>query len=46
MVKEMESDLDEILKKSNFAGDPEKMEVLRVYDEGIRNLEKQIATRQ
>jgi len=46
LVKEMESDLDEILKKSNFAGDPEKMEVLRVYEEGIRNLEKQIATRQ
>ena len=38
----MESALDEILKKSNFAGDSEKMEVLRVYDEGIRALERQM----
>ena len=42
LVKEMESALDEILKKSNFAGDSEKMEVLRVYEEGIRALERRM----
>ena len=42
LVKEMESALNEILKKSNFAGDSEKMEVLRVYEEGIRALERRM----
>jgi len=42
LVKEMESAVDEILKRSRFAGDAEKMQVLRVYEQGIAALERRL----
>ena len=42
LVKEMEAAVDEILMKSKFAGDAEKMRVLRVYTAGIAALEKRL----
>jgi hypothetical protein len=44
LVKEMEMALDEILKRSKFAGDAQKMQVLRVYEKGIETLERRLAT--
>jgi hypothetical protein len=42
LAKEMEAAVDEILKRSKFAGDAEKMQVLRVYTSGIEALEKRL----
>jgi hypothetical protein len=42
LIKEMEAAVDEILKRSKFAGDAEKMQVLRVYTQGIEALEKRL----
>jgi hypothetical protein len=43
LIREMEAAIDEILKRSQFAGDSQKMEVLRVYEQGILALEKRLA---
>ena len=44
LVQEMESAMDEILKRSKFAGDAQKMQVLRVYEKGIDALERRLAS--
>lgn len=43
LIKEMEAAVDEILKRSKFTGDLGKMQVMRVYEEGIRALERKLA---
>ncbi len=42
LMKEMESAIDEILKRSKFAGDAQKMQVLRVYEKGLAALERRL----
>ena len=44
LVQEMELAVDEILRRSKFAGNAQKMEVLRVYEKGIEELERRIMT--
>ena len=40
LATEMEAAINEILKRSKFAGNAEKMQVLRVYTQGIEALER------
>lgn len=42
LMTEMQSAVDEILQKSKFVGDAQKMEVLRVYADGLEALEKRL----
>jgi len=42
LVNEMESSMDEVLKRSKFVGDTEKMQVLRVYEKGIETLQRRL----
>jgi len=42
LVNEMESSMDEILNRSKFVGDTEKMQVSRVYEKGIEALERRL----
>jgi len=41
-MTEMQSAVDEILQKSKFVGDAQKVEVLRVYADGLEALEKRL----
>ena len=45
LIGEMEAAVNEILKRSKFANDGEKMRVLRVYGAGIEALEKRLKAR-
>ena len=42
LKNEMESSIDEILERSKFFGDVGKMQVLRVYEKGIKALERRL----
>ena len=42
LMTEMEAAVDEILQKSQFADNAQKMEVLRVYTDGIEVLERRM----
>ena len=42
LATEMEAAINEILKRSKFAGNAEKMQVLRVYTQGIEALERRL----
>ena len=44
LMVEMGMAVDEILRRSKFAGNAQKMEVLRVYEKGIEELERRIMT--
>ena len=42
LATEMEAAIDEILERSKFADDAEKMQVLRVYTQAIEALERRL----